>query len=82
MKWYPYGHDFGNAEIGGVTLLEQGTVSRIIPTAFTTVDTQALRGLRIDTSTSLVLRLQDEGEPDGRGEITRRRTGHLWRGGE
>lgn len=58
MKWYPYGHDFGNAEIGGVTLLEQRAVSRSIPTAFATVDTRALRGLGIDIAMSLVLRFQ------------------------
>jgi plasmid segregation protein ParM len=60
MKWYPYGHDFGNAELGGFTLLEHGPVSRSIPTAFATVDTTALRGLGIDTTTSLILRMQTE----------------------
>ena len=54
MKWYPYGHDFGNAQIGGVTFLEQGTISRSIPTAFGTVDTRVLRGLGIDTTASLI----------------------------
>jgi plasmid segregation protein ParM len=49
MKWYPYGHDFGNAELGGVTVLEDGRrVSLSIPTAFAKVDTNAMRNLGIN----------------------------------
>jgi hypothetical protein len=59
MKWYPHGHDFGNVEIGGITFFEQGTTSRSVPT-FATIDTQALRGSSIDTSTLLVFLVQTE----------------------
>src|SRR5690348_1316047 len=39
MKWYPYGHDFGNADMGGVTIINGSVFSRSIPTAFAKVDT-------------------------------------------
>ena len=43
MKWYPYGHDFGNAQIGGVTVLSDGkSCSCSIPTAFAKADTNAM----------------------------------------
>lgn len=80
MKWYPYGHDFGNAEIGGVALLEHGVVSRSIPTAFATVDTQALRGLGIDTSTSLVFRAQSEAISYAIGDLALEQYAEPWTG--
>src|SRR5205085_9364141 len=39
MKWYPYGHDFGNSQVGGVTVLNGRMCSRSIPTAFAKADT-------------------------------------------
>jgi plasmid segregation protein ParM len=80
VKWYPYGHDFGNAEIGGVTLLEQGFVSRSIPTAFATADTQALRGLGIDTSTSLIFRFQPEAISYAIGDLALEQHAEPWTG--
>jgi plasmid segregation protein ParM len=80
MKWYPYGHDFGNAEIGGVTLLEQRSISRSIPAAFATVDTQALRGLGIDTSTSLVVRFQTEAISYAIGDLAMEQYAEPWTG--
>jgi plasmid segregation protein ParM len=80
MKWYPYGHDFGNAEIGGVTFLEQERVSHSIPTAFATVDTQALRGLGINTSTSLVFRFQDEAISYAIGDLALEQHAEPWTG--
>ncbi len=48
MKWYPYGHDFGNAKIGGVTALRDGsTCSCSIPTAFARADITAMRNLGV-----------------------------------
>src|SRR5438105_2608523 len=41
MKWYPYGHDFGNAEMRGVTVLQGMNVSRSAPTAFAKADINA-----------------------------------------
>ncbi|GCE09742.1 ParM/StbA family protein [Dictyobacter aurantiacus] len=62
MKWYPYGHDFGNAEIGGVTVINGKTVSLSIPTAFAKVDTIALRnlGVNVEQSNVHVMQLEDE----------------------
>jgi plasmid segregation protein ParM len=80
MKWYPYGHDFGNAEIGGVTLLDQRAVSRSIPTAFATVDTRTLRGLGIDTTTSLVLRFQNEAISYAIGDLALEQYAEPWNG--
>ena len=80
MKWYPYGHDFGNAEIGGVTFLEQERVARSIPTAFAAVDTQALRGLGIDTSTSFVFRLQTEAISYAIGDLALEQHAEPWTG--
>ena len=42
MKWYPYGHDFGNSQVGGVTVLNGRMCSRSIPTAFAKADTNAM----------------------------------------
>lgn len=80
MKWYPYGHDFGNAEIGGVTQVEQRVVSRSIPTAFATIDTQALRGLGIDTSTSLIFRLRTEAISYALGDLALEQYAEPWTG--
>jgi plasmid segregation protein ParM len=62
MKWYPYGHDFGNAEIGGVTVLNGKTLSLSIPTAFAKVDTTAMRnlGINVDQSDVHVMQFFDE----------------------
>lgn len=62
MKWYPYGHDFGNAEIGGVTVINGKTVSLSIPTAFAKVDTVAMRnlGVNVDQSNVHVMQFLDE----------------------
>jgi plasmid segregation protein ParM len=48
MKWYPYGHDFGNAEMGGVTVINGKTLSLSVPTAFAKADTSAMQNLGIN----------------------------------
>lgn len=62
MKWYPYGHDFGNAEIGGVTVIGGKIHSLSIPTAFAKVDTNAMRnlGINVDQSDVHVIQFSDE----------------------
>ncbi|MBA2396672.1 MAG: ParM/StbA family protein [Ktedonobacteraceae bacterium] len=81
MKWYPYGHDFGNAEIGGVTTLANGQMlSRSIPTAFTKADTTALRGLGVDTTNSLILRMNDEEISYAIGELALEQYAEPWTG--
>jgi plasmid segregation protein ParM len=64
----------------GVTLLEQRSISRSIPTAFATVDTQALRGLGIDTSTSLVVRFQTEAISYAIGDLAMEQYAEPWTG--
>jgi len=62
MRWYPYGHDFGNAEMGGVTVIGGKNLSLSIPTAFAKADTNAMRnlGIKVDQSNTHVIQFQDE----------------------
>ncbi|HLZ62108.1 MAG TPA: ParM/StbA family protein [Ktedonosporobacter sp.] len=62
MKWYPYGHDFGNAEMGGVTVINGKNVTRSIPTAFAKADTNAMHnlGVKVDQSNTHVIQFQGE----------------------
>jgi len=55
MKFYPYGHDFGNSEIGGVLIKGKEVLSRSIPTAFTKVDPSAMRNLGVDMDSALII---------------------------
>lgn len=62
MKWYPYGHDFGNAEIGGVTVVNGMILSLSIPTAIAKVDTNAMRnlGIKVDQENTHIIQFTDE----------------------
>ena len=62
MKWYPYGHDFGNSQVGGVTVLNGRMCSRSIPTAFAKADTNAMRnlGVKVDQSDTHVFQFHGE----------------------
>jgi plasmid segregation protein ParM len=62
MKWYPYGHDFGNAEIGGVTVINGKIQSLSLPTAFSKVDTTAMRnlGIKLDQSNVHIIQFYEE----------------------
>ncbi|HTK08556.1 MAG TPA: ParM/StbA family protein [Ktedonobacteraceae bacterium] len=62
MRWYPYGHDFGNAEIGGVTVVNGAMYTLSIPTAFAKVDTNALvnLGIRLDQSDTHIIQFDNE----------------------
>ncbi len=62
MKWYPYGHDFGNSEIGGVTVIDGKNVSLSIPTAFAKADVNAMRnlGVKMDQSNMYVIQFYGE----------------------
>jgi plasmid segregation protein ParM len=55
MKWYPYGHDFGNAEMCGVLLPNKNqTVSTSIPTAFCKVDPVQMKNLGVETEDNII----------------------------
>ncbi len=72
MKWYPYGHDFGNAKIGGVTVLRDGsTCSCSIPTAFAKADITAMRnlGVKVDQSNTHVIQFHEEAMAFAIGEL-------------
>src|SRR5437667_3260738 len=62
MKWYPYGHDFGNAEMRGVTVLQGMNVSRSAPTAFAKADTDAMNnlGVKMDQTNAHIIRFEGE----------------------
>ncbi len=62
MKWYPYGHDFGNAEMGGVTVVNARNVSLSVPTAFAKADINAMQNLGIRMDLSEVHTIQFSGE--------------------
>src|SRR5579884_2961411 len=62
MKWYPYGHDFGNSEIGGVTVINGKTVSLSIPTAFAKADINAMHSLGVNVEQSSTHIIQFLGE--------------------
>ncbi|HEY7419232.1 MAG TPA: ParM/StbA family protein [Ktedonobacteraceae bacterium] len=71
MKWYPYGHDFGNSEIGGVTVMNGRICSLSVATAFAKVDTQALRnlGINIDQSDVHFIQFYEEEAAYAVGEL-------------
>jgi plasmid segregation protein ParM len=71
MKWYPYGHDFGNSEMGGVTVINGKNFSRSIPTAFAKADVNAMYnlGIRVDSSNTHVLQFHGEAMAYAVGEL-------------
>ncbi len=71
MKWYPYGHDFGNAEMRGVTVLQGMNVSRSTPTAFAKADINAMHnlGVKVDQSDTHVIRFHGEAMAYAVGEL-------------
>jgi plasmid segregation protein ParM len=63
IKWYPYGHDFGNAEMSGAILNKSGTPNaRNIPTAFTKTNKAAMKGLGVEVNRKNAFVFQFEGE--------------------
>ncbi len=71
MKWYPYGHDFGNAEMGGVTVIQGANVSRSIPTAFAKADISAMQnlGVKVDQENTHIIRFHGEAMAYAVGEL-------------
>lgn len=71
MKWYPYGHDFGNVEIGGVTVVNARNISLSIPTAFAKADTRAMYnlGVKVDQSNAHVIQFEEEAMAYAVGEL-------------
>jgi len=71
MKWYPYGHDFGNSEIGGVTVIDGKNEALSIPTAFAKADINAMRnlGVKIDQSNVHIIQFYGEALAYAIGEL-------------
>jgi plasmid segregation protein ParM len=83
MKWYPYGHDFGNAKIGGVTVLRDGnTCSCSIPTAFAKADITAMRnlGVKVDQSNTHVIQFHEEAMAYAIGELALQQSVDIYHG--
>lgn len=68
MKWYPAGHDFGNAEVGSVIIVSKSEQRRhSMPTAFCRVDVNVINNL-----TNQEVQLQQKPEPKkGRGKAAK-----------
>src|SRR3989440_10985406 len=82
MKWYPYGHDFGNSQIGGVTVLNGRMCSRSIPTAFAKADTNAMRnlGVKVDQSDTHVFQFHGEAMAYAVGELALQQSVDVYHG--
>src|SRR5947209_19895909 len=82
MKWYPYGHDFGNSQVGGVTVLNGRMCSRSIPTAFAKADTNAMRnlGAKVDPSNTHVFQFHGEAMAYTVGELTLQQATDIYHG--
>src|SRR6266446_9177990 len=82
-KWYPYGPDFGNAKIGGVTVLRDGnTYSCSIPTAFAKADITAMRnlGVKVDQSNTHVIQFYEEAMAYAIGELALQQSVDIYHG--
>src|SRR5947207_1526731 len=82
MKWYPYGHDFGNSQVGGVTVLNGRMCSRSIPTAFAKADTNAMRnlGIKVDQSNTHIFQFHGEAMAYTVGELALQQAADVYHG--
>ncbi len=80
MKWYPYGHDFGNAEICGVLLNKNVTLSNSIPTAFTKLDPAQMKNLGVEIEDANVIQVAGEETAYGVGLIALSQAVDPWNG--
>jgi hypothetical protein len=77
---YPYGHDFGNAEICGVLLKNGQPLMKSIPTAFAKMDVNRLNNLGVEMKDALVLRFEDESAQWGIGPVAMAQASAAWDG--
>ncbi len=82
MKWYPYGHDFGNAEMGGVTVIHGKTYSRSITTAFAKVDTSAMLnlGVNVEHSNAHLIQFYGDAATYAVGELALQQSSDVYNG--
>src|SRR5216684_5511178 len=82
MKWYPYGHDFGNADMGGVTVINGSVFARSLPTTFTKIDTNALHnlGISVEDINTHVIRFNGEAMAYAVGELALQQSTDIYHG--
>ena len=80
LNWYSYGHDFGNAEIGGVIAYNGQFLSRSIPTAFAKVDTSAMKSLGVEIDNANIMRMTGEETSYAVGELALQQTIEAYNG--
>jgi len=86
MHWYAYGHDFGNSEIDAVLLKPNPAkgradiVSLSTPTAFMQINPTVLKSMGVDTSTALIMRMQEEQASYGIGSLALVQSVDPWNG--
>ena len=86
MHWYAYGHDFGNSEIDGILLKpnpakgRSDILSRSTPTAFMQINPTVLKSMGVDTSTALIMRMQEEQASYGIGSLAMVQSVDPWNG--
>src|SRR5947207_1754758 len=82
MKWYPYGHDFGNSEIGGVTVIDGKNEALSIPTAFSKADINAMRnlGVKMDQSNMHTIQFYGEAMAYAVGELALQQAADVYHG--
>lgn len=86
IRSFAYGHDFGNAEIGGVMLRpspnQSGVqaISRSIPTAFAKLNAGVMRNMGVDMSNALVVQMEGEQTSYGIGSIALSQSVEPWNG--
>lgn len=62
MRWYPYGHDFGNTIEGGVLTNRGQQLRKSIPTAFLRTDPNAMKNLGVNVNAEDAHVIQMKGE--------------------
>jgi hypothetical protein len=83
MKWYPYGHDFGNAEMSGAVSGKGGLYNtRNVPTAFTKTNKNAMKGLgvEVDRQSTFVFSFDGEESAYAIGELALSQSRDPWNG--
>src|SRR6266700_440797 len=82
MKWYPYGHDFGNTIEGGVLIRSGEQLKKSIPTAFLRTDPNAMKnlGVNVDAENMYVIQLQGESSAYAFGDLALAQGVEVWTG--
>jgi plasmid segregation protein ParM len=63
MKWYPFGHDFGNSEVSNVLVRGGQQLKKSVPTAFVRADINTMQNLGVEVDKSNAFVVQLDGEP-------------------